>query len=218
MEDMALRESPVRTLACLTANRANTQRYSGPFRAASKARVALNALQHGGRIDPASAGKARPGRATGRARPCFSVSLENVYRWFSGEITANSGMGRPCPIPNGTRAGRSDSHRGVAPGPRLGALTSKGGMSFSFMGIMLATIRGMEATTWYLGARLGALTNKAGMSFSFMGIMLATARAVKDSDGGLEATAGWYLSRLKQSRRRNSKSRARRRAQRAVVR
>ena len=70
MEDMALRESPVRTLACLTANRANTQRYSGPLRAASKARVALNALQHGGRIDPASAGKSssRAGDREGEAR------------------------------------------------------------------------------------------------------------------------------------------------------
>jgi hypothetical protein len=47
------------------------------------------------------------------------------------------------------------------------------------------------------GARLGALTNKAGMSFSFMGIMLATARSIKDSDGGLEATAEVVPSRLK---------------------
>src|SRR5271167_1729342 len=92
---MALRKSPVRTAAMLAANRANAQKSTGPATAAGKARVALNALKHGGRTDPAGARKSFCGRATGRGRPCFSVSLENVYRWFREEITATFGRGKP---------------------------------------------------------------------------------------------------------------------------
>jgi hypothetical protein len=43
------------------------------------------------------------------------------------------------PVPDGTRVGRSNCGCGVVPGARGGALTSKAGMSFRFMGIMLAT-------------------------------------------------------------------------------
>jgi hypothetical protein len=130
MKDMALRKSPVRTLACLTANRANGQKWARPITAAGKARVALNALQHGCRTDPAGAGKSssRAGEREGEA----------LYRWLRGEITATFGMGRPCPIPDATRAGRSNGELGVVPGARLCALTSKAGMSFSFMGVLLA--------------------------------------------------------------------------------
>jgi hypothetical protein len=69
MKDMALRQSAVRTLACLTANRANGQNCTRPITAAGKARVALKALQHGGRTDPAGAGRSssRAGDREGEA-------------------------------------------------------------------------------------------------------------------------------------------------------
>ena len=60
---------------------------------------------------------------------------EFLYRWFRAGITAIFWDGS---APRGT-AGRSSSDRGVAPGASLGALENKPGMSFSFMGIVLAT-------------------------------------------------------------------------------
>src|SRR5271167_319516 len=107
MEDMALRKSPVRTLACLTANRANAQKSTGPATPAAKARVALNALKHGGRTDPAGAGKSFCGRATGRGRLCTAGSAGNYRHLWEGQAVRGT-------------AGRSDSSRGVVPGARLG--------------------------------------------------------------------------------------------------
>jgi hypothetical protein len=143
MEDMALRQFPVRTLACLAANRAHAQKCTGPSRGAGKARVALEALQHGGRTDPLPEKLVRAGDREDEA----------LHRWFRAEITATFGTGRPCAIPDGTRAGRSNSSRGVAPCASLGVLTNKAGMSFSFMGIMLATARSIKDSDCGLEAR-----------------------------------------------------------------
>ena len=65
---------------------------------------------------------------------------EFLYRWFRAGITAIFWDGS---APRGT-AGRSSSDRGVAPGASLGALENKPGMSFSFMGIVLATPLSIE--------------------------------------------------------------------------
>ncbi len=83
---MALRKSLVRTPAMLAANCANAQRSPGPATAAGKARVALNALRHGGRTDPAGAGKSFCERGDREG--------EALYRWFRAEITAAFGTGR----------------------------------------------------------------------------------------------------------------------------
>jgi len=81
---MALRKSPVRTAAMLAANRANAQKSTGPATAAGKARVALNALKHGGRTDRLPEKLLRAGDREGEA----------LYRWFREEITATFGTGR----------------------------------------------------------------------------------------------------------------------------
>ena len=59
------------TAARLAANRANAQKCTDPATAAGKARVALNALKHGGRTDPAGAGKASAGG--GKAEACVRM-------------------------------------------------------------------------------------------------------------------------------------------------
>src|SRR5271167_2367369 len=82
---MALRKSPVRTAAMLAANRANAQKSTGPATAAGKARVALNALKHGGRTDRLPEKLLRAGDREGEA----------LYRWFREEITATFGRGKP---------------------------------------------------------------------------------------------------------------------------
>src|SRR5271167_3210496 len=91
MEDMALRKSPVRTLACLTANRANAQKSTGPATPAGKARVALNALKHGGRTDPAGCRKSFCGRATGRGRLCTAGSGRKLPPPLGGVNRRSSG-------------------------------------------------------------------------------------------------------------------------------
>jgi hypothetical protein len=50
------------------------------------------------------------------------------------------------------RANAQKSGRGVVPGARLGGLTSKAGMSFSFMEIMLATLRSVKDSDCGLAA------------------------------------------------------------------
>jgi hypothetical protein len=77
MEDMASRKSPVRTLGCLTANLTNGQKCTSPSSAAGKARVALNALKHGGHTDPAGAGKS----FSRRARPRTGRYLGEPIKW-----------------------------------------------------------------------------------------------------------------------------------------
>jgi hypothetical protein len=69
----------------LAANRANAQKCTGPSSAAGKARVALNALKHGGRTDRLPEKLLRTGDREGEA----------LYRWFRAEITATFGTGRP---------------------------------------------------------------------------------------------------------------------------
>jgi len=82
---MALRKSPVRTVAMLAANRANAQKSTGPTTRAGKARVALNALKHGGRTERLPEKLLRAGDREALA----------LYRWFRAEITATFGTGRP---------------------------------------------------------------------------------------------------------------------------
>ncbi len=88
--------------------------------------MALNGLQHGGRTDRL------PEKLRGAAGDWEGQAL---YRWFQGEITATFGRGRP----QEERWADQNCGCGVVPGARGGALTSKAGMSFRFMGIMLAT-------------------------------------------------------------------------------
>src|SRR5271167_4219907 len=115
--NLGLRPSPVRTAALLAAHRANAPKSTGPVTAPGEARVALNGLQHGGRTDRL------PEKLLGAAG-----------NWEGGNYR-HLGEGQAA----GGAAGRSNCGCGVVPGARGGALTSKAGMSFSFMGIMLAT-------------------------------------------------------------------------------
>ena len=69
----------------LAANRANAQKSTGPASAAGKARMALNALKHGGRTARLPEKLLRAGDREGEA----------LYRWFREEITATFGRGRP---------------------------------------------------------------------------------------------------------------------------
>ncbi len=81
---MPLRKSPVRTSALLAANRANAQDCRGPRSPQGKARVALNALQHG------------------RYAVCLRENLvqagdrggESQYQWFRSEIATAFGASR----------------------------------------------------------------------------------------------------------------------------
>jgi hypothetical protein len=84
MKDMALRKSPVRTVAMLAANRANAQKSTGPTTAQGKARVALNGLKHGGGTNRLPEKLLRAG----------DREAEALYRWFRAEITATFGTGR----------------------------------------------------------------------------------------------------------------------------
>jgi hypothetical protein len=59
------------------------------------------------------------------------------------------------PVPDGTRPGRSDNGRGMVPGAKGRALTSKARMSFSFMGIMLATPPSIKDSDRTGGGRRG---------------------------------------------------------------
>jgi hypothetical protein len=140
MNDMALRQSPVRTLACLAAKSAKAQKGTGPSTPEGKARVALNALQHGGRTDRLPEGLLRAGDQDG----------EPLYRWFGAEITATFGTGR-----RGEERRADQIAAAAAPGARLGGLTSKAGMSFSFMGIMLTTPPSIKDSDGGLAWRIG---------------------------------------------------------------
>ncbi len=82
---MPLRKSPVRTLALLAANRANAQKSTGPRSLQGKARVALNALQHGRYAVCLRENLVRAGEG----------SAESHYQWFRSEIaTAFGASGR----------------------------------------------------------------------------------------------------------------------------
>jgi hypothetical protein len=59
---------------------------------------------------------------------------EALCRWLRAEMTVPLGRGRPQQERRADQIGC-----GVVPCAKLGALTSKAGMSFFFMGIMLAT-------------------------------------------------------------------------------
>ncbi len=78
---MPLRKSPVRTPALLGANRANAQDCRGPRSPQGKARVALNALQHGRYAVRLREKLAQAGDGGG----------ESQYRWFRSEIAAAFG-------------------------------------------------------------------------------------------------------------------------------
>ena len=82
---MSLRKSPARTPALLAANRANARKSTGPRTPKGKARVALNALKHGGHSERLPEKLLRAGDREGEA----------LYRWFRAEITATFGKGRP---------------------------------------------------------------------------------------------------------------------------
>jgi hypothetical protein len=126
--------SPVRTAALLAAHRANAQESTGPVTTPGEARVAWNGLPHGGLTDRL------PEKLLGAAGDGEGPPL---YRWFQAEMTATFGRGRP-------QEERWAQYRTV-PGwadpiavaawcrAREVVLTSKAGMSFRFMGIMLVT-------------------------------------------------------------------------------
>jgi len=84
-EDMSLRKSPARTPALLAANRANARKSTGPRTPKGKARVALNALKHGGHSERLPEKLLRAGDREGEA----------LYRWFRTQITATFGSGQP---------------------------------------------------------------------------------------------------------------------------
>jgi hypothetical protein len=121
---------PVRTAAQLATHSANAQKSTAP----GEARVALNGLQQGGRTDRL------PEKPLGRLGDWEGQAL---YRWFQAETTATLGRGRPQEerwagterYPGGPVQLRL--RRGA--GSERWSVTSKAGMSFSFMGIMLAT-------------------------------------------------------------------------------
>ena len=155
-----MRKSPARTAAMLTVDRVNAQKCTGPSRAAGKARVALNVSSTEGRTGPRRRGKRLLRTSDREGDALYSLSLENVYRWFRAEITA-FGTGR-------RREERRSRHRMIPGGPikqrprrgawrETGGLTNKAGMSFSFMGIMLATPRSVKDSDCGLEAagRLG---------------------------------------------------------------
>jgi hypothetical protein len=129
----ALRKSPVRTEVLLAANRANAQECTGPRTAQGKTRVALNAHKHGAHAVnlPDRLLLAGDRRASPNTAAC------------AGRLLPPFGTGRPREerrVRYRTVPGRADGIAAAAwLGARLGALTSKAGMSFSFMGIMLAT-------------------------------------------------------------------------------
>ncbi len=82
---MPLRKSPLRTPALLAANRANAQKSTGPRSLQGKARVALNALQHGRYAVRLRENLVRAGEGSG----------ESQYQWFRSEIaTAFGASGR----------------------------------------------------------------------------------------------------------------------------
>ncbi len=82
---MPLRKSPVRTPALLAANRANAQDCRGPRSPQGKARVALNALQHGRYAVRLRENLVQAGDRGG----------ESQYQWFRSEIaTAFGASGR----------------------------------------------------------------------------------------------------------------------------
>ncbi len=78
---MPLRKSPVRTPALLAANRANSKKSTGPRSPQGKARVALNALQHGRYAVRLRENLVRAGDG----------SAESQYQWFRSEIAAAFG-------------------------------------------------------------------------------------------------------------------------------
>ncbi len=147
----------------LTANRANARECTGPAGAEGKARVTLNAPQ-ARRLHRRLDGKAPPGGRSGGRGPVFqfpwktgTAGSAGKYRhlWDGQAVARNGGPGA-----GRYPAGRiQNGGRGVVLGARLGALTSKAGMSFSFMGIMLATARSIKDSGCGLEAagRLGVL-------------------------------------------------------------
>jgi hypothetical protein len=108
---MAVRKSPVRSRACLAANRAYAQKVSGPSTAEGKARVASNPLKHGDRTESLPKKFLRVGDGDGEA----------PYRWFQAEITATFGTGRPREQPRADQ----NSSGGVVPSQGCGGLGTK---------------------------------------------------------------------------------------------
>ncbi len=89
---MPLRKSPTRTPAMLGANRANFLKSPEPCAAHGKARVALNALQHGRYAVNLPEKLLRAGDRQGEAQ----------YRWFRNETAGTFGTGGPAPQSAGT--------------------------------------------------------------------------------------------------------------------
>ncbi len=95
---MPLRKSPVRTPALLAANRANAQSSTGPRSLQGKARVALNALQHGRYAVRLRENLVRAGEG----------GAESQYQWFRSEIAATFGAsGRDEELQAEQMAGRA---------------------------------------------------------------------------------------------------------------
>jgi hypothetical protein len=135
-----------------------------PINASHRGMLAANLANAQKSIDP------RHGRGQGWSgfeRP----PARRSHRPLAGKASRGGRPGRPSsvpPVPGGNyrhlwdrqaaggAAGRSDCGCGMVPGAKGGALTSKAGMSFRFMGIMLATPPSIKDSDRGRAAEVGA--------------------------------------------------------------